>query len=407
MKEGLSMPESRKNLDNNLDVAKSESTIEVEITDPNKETEIDEHEIRRLEQSIGIVKIAANQVREKLGIPPSNEDFPSVSEANKRIAGLREFSKKYHNPDYRKEVATNIKDARKTGGGESTRQIFYEKTANEKETFESQEKERDVANLMRQKDLLIIHGMPILSEKTMAGMNQSVNSRELSFEDRFKIIQDVQPTISTSIPSHDRYNNGLAYKTGVILGGGKVLSAKPADGNSTAYGLYKRIPKTTSDYFYATESAGTQKSAIEPTINVDRIIPRFSGGGSGYNEVTVESPEIAGLYYDVTSGEISEEDIRLIAKHARNLKIPLYAILNSDNKIQTYRIDYNNDFSSFDEISVTPKEIVSSKPTVDNDEKVEVLKSLISKGVFSGTTSENDARRKLQQLISKQNSSNN
>ncbi len=212
---------------------------------------------------------------------------------------IRNFSKKYHHPGYRTGLAEEIIEAKKSGKNvEDIRKEFYEKTSNEKELFESQGKERSVSEIMREKDIVFVHGMPMFNwEERGSDYNNEViknTDENLKFEDTFKIITSLEPTISASIPSPDRWDNGLMKKWGIILGEGKILSAKDRDSGSVAIGLNKRIPK------YENESH--KHSAIQPNIDINTVIPKASelGFGAKWNEIVIEKPKVAGLYFDIT-----------------------------------------------------------------------------------------------------------
>ena len=200
------------------------------------------------------------------------------------------FSKAYHHPDYRDKVANEIKEARNTGqDAEAIRSSFYDKTATEKENFESQEKERSVAEIMKEKDMVIVHAIPlsIMNRQSTPENNPMLKTGgHQDFETSVEILSGLSPTIATSIASSERNHNGLYYPSGVILGEGKILMARSEDAGSVAHGLYKRISKFNSD------------SAIDSEINVNKA--KEKGFISDYNELTVEKPQIAGLFYDLT-----------------------------------------------------------------------------------------------------------
>lgn len=213
------------------------------------------------------------------------------TEASEKInLVVSNFSKAYHHPDYRDRVAEEIKEARNTGQDvEAIRSGFYDKTAKEKENFESQEKERSVAKIMKEKDMVIVHAIPLsVMERQSTPENNPMlkTGGHQDFETSVEILSGLSPTIATSIASPERKHNGLYYPSGVILGEGKILMARSEDAGSVAHGIYKRISKFDSD------------SAIDPEINVDKA--KEKGFISDYNELTLEKPQIAGLFYDLT-----------------------------------------------------------------------------------------------------------
>lgn len=298
-----------------------------------------------------------------------NEAQIVQTETSENINSItRDFSKAYHHPEYRNEVAKQIIEARKSGqNAEAIRNSFYDKTASEKENFESQEKERSVAEIMKEKDLVIIHAIPLTSfERRSTPENNPVlkSNGYQDFETSTEIISGLSPTISTSIPSPEKRKNGLYYPSGVILSEGKILATESSDLGTQAHGLYKRISKY-----------GEQKTAIEPDINIDKVIE----GGGNYNELTVENPKIAGLFYDLPS-EIplenpfkekwlkekysdetsverrwrekknqmeydqsdrnAESDLYKMKQLSKKMNVPLYIFKNENGEIKKYKVDF-------------------------------------------------------------------
>lgn len=234
----------------------------------------------------------------QLDVEQAEKDKQNPDKTKEDLA-VRDFSKAYHHPGYRTGVAEQIIEARKTGqDAEAVRDEFYQKTADEKVLFESQEKERSVSEIMKEKDLIFVHGMKMFpwEERGSDYNNQTLNNRNknLGFEETYKIIAGLEPTISASVPSSDRSDNGMMKKWGILLGEGKILSAKGQDSRSEAFGIDKRIPKSDNEEH--------KHSAIQPKINIDKVVPRASDSniGARWNELVIKNPEIAGLYYDMT-----------------------------------------------------------------------------------------------------------
>ncbi len=299
----------------------------------------------------------------------------------------RDFSKAYHHPEYRKEVAKQIIGARNSGqDAEAVRGSFYDKTASEKENFESQEKERSVAEIMKDKDLVVVHAIPLFSEGSGSGRGSTENNlmiknemqQKVSFEDSFEMIAGLSPTISTSIPSPDRSGNGLFKKQGVILGEGKILAAHAGDSGSVAHGLYKRIPKE------AKEGENMLHHSAIHTVDVEKVAPaqKEATRGEMWNELTIENPKIAGLFYDLSEppkispnleyfknkgasdseleaiqkeySENREKSLKSLEKeqeetlvkmkeYSKKMNVPLYAFKNENGNLNKYKVDFVSD----------------------------------------------------------------
>lgn len=284
---------------------------------------------------------------------------------------IRNFSKKYHHPGYRTGFAEEIIEAKKSGKNvEDIKKEFYEKTLIEKKLFESQGKERSISEIMKEKDIVFVHGIPLSRENWMEGggdhfNNEVVDNRTLTFEDSYNIVAGLEGTVSASIPSPHRGNNGLYYRTGTILGEGKILFAKNQDSGSVAFNINKRIPK------YRNEDH--KHSAIQPEINLDKVIDEV--GQSKWNELIIEKPKIAGLYIDLSFKEedydptvpnprwswkrhgdieqqkkaaeeemkkdlsIQEKDLIKMREISKEINVPLYAFKNENGKLEKYRVD--------------------------------------------------------------------
>ncbi len=374
------------------------------------------------------------------------EATTAKEEAKSTISEISGFSKAYHHPEYRKDIAKQILEARKSGeNAEEVRAKFYEKTGGEKENLESQEKERSVAEIMKEKDLVVVHGMlmPELNPHTLRGsdFNNKVldNTRkDIGFEDTYNVVAGLSPTISASIPSPDRPNNGLAFRHGVILVEGQILSAKKEDSGSVAFGLHKRIPK------YGNEDH--KHSAIQPNIDIESIVPSAGPNSSTWNELTVEKPKIAGLFQDLSinneyyninnpeskwkvifpdkqESEILEEiekekaerkeelnrELFKMKEYSEKLKIPLYAFKNEEGELKKYKVEFTEgkhkdsylkkikygftDDSipseekeliwSYNLLPVTALEIHNKQTEASEDEQNQITQNLKDKKVFS------------------------
>ena len=370
------------------------------------------------------------------------------TEASTNInATISNFSKAYHHPEYRDKIAKEIKEARNSGNGaEAVRSGFYDKTVSEKENFESQEKERSVAEIMKEKDLVIIHAIPIrtIDRKSTPENNPILKTGgHQDFRTSVELLSGLSPTISTSIPSSEKNNNGLYYPGGVILGEGKILSAHYDDSGSVAHGLYKRIPKLGG-------------GAIQPEINIDKVVKE----GRDYNELTVEKPQIAGFFYDLTEEEQelpledpkkeeylnnmrrynkvepSQEDIdrideswqrhridwqrdqkqkkmtqgyelNQIKKYSEEFNVPLYIFKKEQDELKKYRIKFltrpieeeNNNIKKSDYIleEVTAKDIYESKRDISNEERKKMIEDVKNKGILSDSA-EKEVSKKFQNL---------
>ena len=364
-----------------------------------------------------------------------------------------QFSKQYHHPDYRSNIAKSIIEARKSGdNGVQILNEFHEKTDAEKNNLESQEKERDIRNLMEKQDLLFLHALPLEATNNAAGTGTQMNNENISaekyqkmgFGETFEIVAGLSPTISVSIPSpdSDSANNHLFRRQGIILGEGRILTAKKGDSGSVAFGLDKRIAK------YDNEEH--KHSAIQPELGDLRDLGNESKK-YGYNELTVEKPEIAGMYYDMSfkpmdgndpgvesyspdfsvrekkaqeinqnRKEIQERELLAMRKNAEKYKVPLYILKNENGELKKYAVSFGEGKHSEeylkklkwgftddmipDEIKalkyeyqltpVTTEQILNSEHKFSSQEKVAMVKELQEKDIFADKL-KGDVEKKL------------
>ncbi len=382
-----------------------------------------------------------------------NEVEKVQTEASENVnSTVGNFSKAYHHPDYRDKVAKQIIEARNSGqDAEAVRSGFYDKTASEKENFESQEKERSVAEIMKEKDMVIVHAIPLtsLDRKSTPENNLILKSNGYQdFRTSVEILSGLSPTISTSIPSSDKSQNGLYYPSGVILGEGKVLTAQSEDSGSVAHGLYKRIPKFGAE----------NETAIQSKIDINKTAEE----GSRYNELTVENPQIAGLFYDLTEEdselplenpkknqlmenivnssrrEMSQEEIQkeinkiderwneyvegkekerqqkkiahkfqlnTMKNYSEEMNVPLYIFKTEKGELKKYKIKFLPketeskmiEESDYDLEEVTAKDIYESKRDVSDEERKKMIEDIKSKGILSDSA-EKEVGKKFQRL---------
>lgn len=370
-----------------------------------------------------------------------------ITDGQKRIEEIKSidpniFSKQYHHPNYRSEVAKAIVEERKAGkDGTTALAEFQDKTSVEKNNLESQEKERDIRNLMEKQDLLFLHALPLEATNNAAGTGTQMNNSNISaekyqkmgFDETFEIVAGLSPTISVSIPSPDSdiATNNLFRRQGIILGEGKILTAKKGDSGSVAFGLDKRIAKYDNDEH--------KHSAIQSELGDLHELGNESKK-YGYNELTVEKPQIAGMYYDMSfkpmdandpgveayssdasvrekraqelnknRQEIQERELLEMRKNAEKYNVPLYILKNENGELKKYAVSFGEGRHSEDYIKkikwgftedmipdeekalkydyqltpVTAEQIFNSERKFSAQEKVAMVKELQEKDIFA------------------------
>lgn len=148
-----------------------------------------------------------------------------------------------------------------------------------------EEDDRDVTKLAKKHRVFFVHDIVTADWKPSAN-NRAINTQNLNFEDQLNITMGLEPTISISTLSPDSKNGTFGDGAwGVLLSGGRILGGNQSDAGSVAMGLKnRRIP----EHFLTTKA-------------IEKAIERPDGGGkfasSGYNELIIEVPEVAGVYF--------------------------------------------------------------------------------------------------------------
>ncbi len=225
-----------------------------------------------------------------------------------------QFSKDY-SQKWRRDTAEQMRIERKAGGSRESQQAiasgFYATQRGIANEFQKDiaAGKRDIEQLSDKHKALFLHGVPILTRyndgTTVPGRNTSMNnplfeSEKMGHLERAGGVMAVQPTISVFTrkmgekePLHAEES---FYPVGVILGGGRVLSAYGGDAGTITQGMRQKYSK----YDKALQS--TIQGGIEE--NMSMAIERKKDNPAVYggtNEIVVEQPEVSGAYAYISS----------------------------------------------------------------------------------------------------------
>ncbi len=193
--------------------------------------------------------------------------------------------------------------------------------------YQEAERARDVRNVMKESDVYFVHG---IKDFIVPGDN-SLLKYGTTLETKLKVVLAFDPTLSTSTIKNGDTHRAMWSRVGVLLNGGRVLSAHSSDAATVATGLKER--------------AGSLSPDKDIKKDIDRAIhrERFGAGGLGYNELVVENPKVAALYIcvdaDEAMGEIRPIGVERMREAARVSGLPLYAMHNGI----AYEIEYELD----------------------------------------------------------------
>ncbi len=276
--------------------------------------------------------------------------------------------------------------------------IFYKEQENLQTIFGKEEAKRSVENLSKENDCVFTHGIPwgeLIGSGNVHENNSTANTGKMSPDDRIKLLMGLQPTISVSVLKEGTRKEGM-YPFGVILGGGRVLSAYDDDAGTVAETLYYR--KSKYDHDEKTKITSIQ-SDIEK--NIAKSIASPTSTFHSYNEFIVEEPKIAGFYVNVSSGMFDDRDVfHELQKHIKQFDLPVFAI--KDGKIYPFGTESTADFEDFTrdngtggtivsnqkrtiivgENSIPLEKIIEKRKNLDNEEKMALATSVMEKNPF-------------------------
>ena len=126
--------------------------------------------------------------------------------------------------------------------------------------------------------------------------NYVIDTKKLDFEDQLNIVLGFEPTIAVSTLSPDSPNRTFGTGAwGVLLAGGRIVGGAESDAGTVAKGLRSRY-------------IDPRRRSVKA---IDAAIERPWGGGkeasTSYNELVVEKPEVAGVYFKLESEDIPQD----------------------------------------------------------------------------------------------------
>jgi len=215
---------------------------------------------------------------------------------------------------------------------------------------QTQAPEIPVAEALSEHDIFLVHG---IGENTDVGGASLLLTEHASFRTKLEVCLAFEPHLSTST-LRPGANEGAWSTQGLLIVGGKITGAHRGDGGTVARGLHKR---------------DSQRGDLKEYIQ-DAIYNR-----QNYNELTVDAPRFAGLYYQRQLGE-EALPATLVQAH-RELGLPVY-VLAEDGLHEATVVDEKGMY----ELGklVTPDELAP----IDSSgfDPAKLRQELLEKGVF-------------------------
>jgi len=286
-----------------------------------------------------------------------------------------------------KEIEGVILDTSSLDESRDALREFYQEQSELKSTFESEAQMRDVESLSKKEGYVFLHGVPTKNRgmKNTAENNPTISTTAMSTKEKLSLLMGLEPTISASIIKEGQEDIESYYTFGVILGGGKVLSAYKEDAGTLAESIFSRKSK------YDTQ---TQKSSIQPDIqknlNEATGTSMKSSHQGNYNEVVIESPKVAGLYINISQLNQNRDRVSLeeIKEYSQELNLPVYAV--KDGRIYPFdvesrlaqKVDIDESFG-IDGDSLTLEQVFGRQRILGDGEKLSRAASVIDKKPFT------------------------
>lgn len=261
------------------DVRERIDNFTVEVLDEEKNVSEVVEKIKDLENEIE--KRRSNKLVELI-------NFLNLKKLRNELENLKQIEKTFEQ-DYNKakgildDLNKQAEDEKKLEEIKNIVDGFYknqETKYEEWKRYEDDEKARKLDRVIEEEEVLCVHG---IHPNFIPGSN-SLLRQGVDWETKLKILLTFEPTISVSTIKEGDTDRNMWARMGVILNGGRILSAYSSDAGtvSSSLGIRKR--------------AGLE-SELEQKYMGDKIREAITLRHEGsYNELVVERPGVAGFY---------------------------------------------------------------------------------------------------------------
>lgn len=374
-----------------------------------KDLEEKEKELESLQQSMNEWKnefwikirsfLSKKNVEEELKFYTNNIEMTKNYISNKELEGQiqkeilnrlkNEIEEKYKLIEETESLLNSEEELETT---KNTSDDFYKKIKKEKINTDLDSKFREITTVSLKNEALFCHALPIEKEynNSFSQNNALINTRKIEAEEKIKMIIGIEPTISIS--SINNTSQKLARKFGVILKGGKILSAYAGDaGTLIEENINNRKSKYDRDLKHSNLQNSIEERINKALLHIDTRSEDNNGSASsmdqGWNEIIVENPQLAGIYcQDI---EILKKNIADIYRMSKNLSLPVYLIEGTkisemifpENSGFSYQKIIKEDLIKFKEVSL--KEVLENKVTFSKNQKADIAESVIDKETFN------------------------
>jgi len=355
----------------------SKENQENQIDGLEKERDTEEKEIENLENEVAIQKsklmyklttfFKKTELEKELQIDPKKKKVEQLKkDIEERVKIIEEIDSVITD-------SSSLEEARKVLA------LFYREQGQLKDRFEDESDIRDVEMSSRKNGQFFVHGIPTKGRamQNTSMNNPTTNVQGMTPEEKLSLLIGLEPTISASLIKEGQKDSRTYYSFGVILGGGKVLSAYKDDASTLAEGLYSRRSKSDET---------TQNTSIQPNIerNLDKAVndPVESRFGEKYNEVVVEKPKVAGLYINLSQLDQNFDNVEVdeLKKYSRELNLPVYAL--KGGVFYRFNIDKMK-ISEEEQATLSIDTILDSRREFSQEERIDLANLILQKNLFT------------------------
>ena len=329
-----------------------------ELTERIKQSVADAQEKeRQVEETVGEIQaIEAELVRKKSNIFTELFNFFAIKELERRLSDKRldhdqtlqehgDIQAILRDLELQKLDTSRLDEAKKTLAN------FYDRQEEAWEEYEAEKEIRDVANIMRDNDVVFIHS---IKPDFVPGDN-SLLQEGATWHSKLDITLSMDPVLSTSTIKEGNTRENMWGTMGILLKGGLVQRAFASDG--------------------ATMAKGTKSRAFhdEPTMPINQEITEALDGSEHYNEFVVDNGEVAGYYVciDQETGVRRNDMVAIdeVVTATEERQMPLY-VIEAGIVYEAVYVPIN-----FDRSEVPPRRIPAH---LEKGKKVEVAELLDS-----------------------------
>ncbi len=255
---------------------------------------------------------------------------------------------------------------------------FYSGQSESWNQYEAEEKACAVSEISRERGVTFIHALhPNYETKGLTPLREGVD-----WQTKFKIAAGLEPDLSASTVSPDKFDRSMWGRMGVVLTEGSVQDASSRDLESTVTGLQGR---KSGERFNV---EGKRPPDIANRIN--RAIKKVDDSGRpddfGYNEFIVRNPKIGGFYYceqeqaavQRTTGTDLVPPAELFAL-ADQYRLPVYYV--EDGKFYQAELDQGTGRINRG-AEMTPEQMKAARSGLSELAKSEMQKEIFSDSAF-------------------------